>query len=350
MKKNNRKKWIAAATALAAVGVLVGTFAWFTSNDQTVNKFEGGVAGNDVEVVETFTPPTDWKPGQTVEKKVGVLNSGTYDSFTRVSLSGKLTKLKDPNGKLTTDVSVLNGKNADQVYLYTYSGSLNGFTEIPSTSLKYTTKDSNEVTTIKDGAPSFTVASGAYAGTYTLRVLVNADGQYTSYWNNPANNTKYYAKVGSYSKDGNTVILQTNPQFEYLDLTSDTPVTVDWLKTKPTVTVQDDGTATVTSNADENIQIHFVNLSKTPTTGKWFYNDADGYFYYVGKLAPQETTELLIDSVTLNQNADNSYTKVKYDLTINADGIQARKGAPSSDQWVNGTNDTLSTALEDLAN
>jgi len=59
MKKNNRKKWIAAATALAALGVLVGTFAWFTSNDQTVNKFEGGVAGNDVEIVETFTPPED---------------------------------------------------------------------------------------------------------------------------------------------------------------------------------------------------------------------------------------------------------------------------------------------------
>lgn len=353
-EKNNRKKWIAAATALAAIGVLVGTFAWFTSNDRTVNKFEGGVGGNDVEIVEDFTPPTDWQPGQEVKKEVGILNSGLYNSFVRVSLEGTLQKLKPVTGgefgKLSSDPANITGKSKEEIYVYPYNGTLEGFS--PVTNLSYTNTSGDVV----QGEPKFTIPKqdedpNDYAGTYTLKVF-SKNNQYTAYWYDAEKDLKYYAKVDSYKKlDNGTVSLQTTPQYEFITLDYATATTSNWTIDKPTVSPDQDGNATVVSATDggKQIKINFVNLASTPTQGKWYYNSAGGRFYYVGKLAPQDTTPLLINSVTLDDGADNSYTKVKYDLTVNADSIQAIEGAAGSNQWVGTTNDTLKNALESVA-
>lgn len=358
MKKNNRKKWIAAATALAAVGVLVGTFAWFTSNDRTVNSFEGGAAGNDVEIVENFTPPTDWKPGQSVTKEVGILNTGEYASFVRVSLEGQIKKLPtlanptDSYGVLTADPGIITGVSKDEIYVYTYNGTGEGYTPVAADQIQYTALDG----TIKTGEPTFTIQTvdgddNAYAGKYTLKILVNGN-QYSAYWINGTTNVKYYAKINSYEKtSAGKLMIQGTPQYEYIDLSQYvTQDPVDWTKEKPTVAVDQNGEAIVDSKSDANIKIHFVNLRSTPTENYWFYNAADGYFYYVGKLDSQQKTPLLIDKVTLSQDADNSYTKVKYDLTVKADGIQADKGAAPSEQWVSTTNNALANILDGLAN
>lgn len=126
---------------------------------------------------------------------------------------------------------------------------------------------------------------------------------------------------------------------------------MDWTKAptyKPTLTIDANGTATIDAGSDSNIKLNFVNLASTPTAGKWYYNVADGYFYYVGLVASQTQTAQLLDSVTLANTADNSYSKVQFDLIVNSTGIQAAKEAVNSTDWVNNTNADLTTALEGL--
>ncbi|WP_207696422.1 hypothetical protein DOK67_0000800 [Enterococcus sp. DIV0212c] len=338
MKQNkNKKKWVVAATTLAAMAALAGTFAWFTSQDSAKNHFEGNIAGSDVEVVETFTPPTDWKPGQKVNKDVAILNSGDYDSMIRVSFSEILTKLTDASSKTSNDPAILNGKTKKEVYLYPL------------------TEKTGDWTPSKVAATTFVVEGGDYAGTYTLKakeqVVTTEAGstyRYVSYWDNGTE--QYYAKAGSYSRAEDGTITPSAAEFKYVDLAA-TPVDMDWAKAptyKPTLTIDANGTATVDAGSDSNIKLNFVNLASTPTTGKWYYNAADGYFYYVGIVASQTQTAQLLDSVTLANTADNSYSKVQFDLIVNSTGIQAAKEAVNSTDWVNNTNADLTTALEGL--
>ena len=84
--------------------------------------------------------------------------------------------------------------------------------------------------------------------------------------------------------------------------------------------------------------INKINLSYQNTTtikelseGKWV-DGGDGYYYYLGKVAPKETTPYLLDSVTLDNSADNTYKNCKYDVEVIAEGIQASNGA-AADTW-----------------
>ena len=66
------------------------TFAWFTSSDEVTNRL---TASNDygVSIVESFTPPANWLPGQTVNKDVYAVNTGNIAAFVKESISGNLT-------------------------------------------------------------------------------------------------------------------------------------------------------------------------------------------------------------------------------------------------------------------
>lgn len=72
-KKSKNKKVLAASVILAAMIVASSSFAWFTSQDEVVNKLSA-TNGYSVTIVEDFTPPTNWVPGQTVDKAVRVMS------------------------------------------------------------------------------------------------------------------------------------------------------------------------------------------------------------------------------------------------------------------------------------
>lgn len=337
--KKNKKKWVVAATTLAAMAALAGTFAWFTSQDSAKNHFEGNIAGNDVEVVETFTPPVDWKPGQKVNKDVAIMNTGDYSSMIRVSFAETMQKLVDAEAKISNDPTILNGKTKEQIYL---------------TPVNDKTTQTGTWTDSKVAPTTLTVTGGDYAGAYTLKakeqVVTTAAGstyRYVSYWDNGTN--QYYAKVGAYSRADDGTVTPAEANFKYVDLTS-TKIDKDWTNPlyNPTIDVDADGKATIVSNSDPLVNLQFVNLSKTPTANKWFYNTKDGFFYYVGIVTAQEQTAQLLDSVTLSQDANNSYSKFQFDLTVNAKSIQAAKEAVNSADWVNNTDAALTTALEGL--
>lgn len=340
-KKSSRKKWLVATAAFALLAIGAGTFAWFQSKDNVTNHFEGELAGNDVEIVEQFVPKP-WKPGDAVEKKVAVANIGEYDSMIRVSLKETLAKLKNAEAQLTDDATKLDGKTEADIYLMPL--------DVAKVASGYTPS------VVAD--TKFTVTGGYYAGTYTLKVQekeINtaADGtktySYVSYWDNGTK--QYYAKTNGFNRATDGTLTPQTAQFKYVDLERAAADSRDWAASPiytPTLDIKADGTANVESGVDNKIELNFVNLSSTGTAGKWTYNTADGYFYYIGIVGSQAQTAPLLNSVTLLNTADNTYSKLSYDLDVNARSIQAEKEAVDSTDWLNATNATIKTALEGL--
>ena len=62
-------------------------------------------AENDYSVtaVEDFTPPTQWTPGTTVEKKVSAVNTGNIDAFVKATITGDIVLTR--NAGVTVDMN-----------------------------------------------------------------------------------------------------------------------------------------------------------------------------------------------------------------------------------------------------
>lgn len=351
--KKSKKKWIVAATAFAAMAALAATFAWFQSEDKAKNHFEGNIAGNDIEVVETFTPPTDWKPGTDVNKDVTILNTGDYKALVRVSFEELLSLLQNPESQLSDSATALNGKTESDIYVYPFDEAV------------LSSADWAGATDSKVADTKLTVATGDFSGTWTLKAkevkVTTAAGttyKYVSYWENGSK--KIYAKVGQYIRATDGTITPQKAEFKYVDLAVIAPEQKNWYGTPgyaptPSITIDNDGKATIASKSDANITLQFVNLvsnadAKTPAgQNKWTYNQADGYFYYIGVVDAQQQTAQILDSVKLLTSADNSYSKVQFDLTVIAKSIQAQVEATNSSSWLNNTNADIKAALEGLS-
>ena len=100
-KKKNRKPLIA-LLVVAILGIIGGTFAYFTSSDTFTNVFS--TKPYHVEVVETFQSPTDWTPGTTTAKTIVATNKGDIDAAVRIHYTESWTdstnnalSLKDGN-------------------------------------------------------------------------------------------------------------------------------------------------------------------------------------------------------------------------------------------------------------
>ncbi|MCE9675704.1 BsaA family SipW-dependent biofilm matrix protein [Paraclostridium bifermentans] len=108
---NKKKIQALAVSGVLTVGVIGGTLAWFTSQDQLTNVFNTG--SNDdkesktgIKIIEEFEKPENMLPGDEVNKDVQVSNTTTYDQFIRVKLTPKFVdttkdrkEIKEVNGK-----------------------------------------------------------------------------------------------------------------------------------------------------------------------------------------------------------------------------------------------------------
>jgi len=66
------------------------TFAWFTSKDEVTNRLTAN-ADYGVSIIESFTPPKNWIPGQEVNKDVYATNTGNIGAYVKETVSGALT-------------------------------------------------------------------------------------------------------------------------------------------------------------------------------------------------------------------------------------------------------------------
>lgn len=84
MKKNNKKKALIALVALAFVGVIGVTYAYFKSSTSFENLFK--TEKYEATFKKTFTSPENWTPGTTTPNKVEVTNSGKVAIVARAKI------------------------------------------------------------------------------------------------------------------------------------------------------------------------------------------------------------------------------------------------------------------------
>ena len=88
MEKKNKLPVIA-LVLVAVLGVVGGTFAYFTTTDTFENVFR--TKPFKTVVTETFDSPENWTPGTTTNKTVTAQNAGDVDVAVRVSYTEKWT-------------------------------------------------------------------------------------------------------------------------------------------------------------------------------------------------------------------------------------------------------------------
>lgn len=88
-KSKRRGRVFRASCILAALIIAGSSFAWFTSQDEVTNRL---TASSDygVSIVESFTPPKNWLPGQEINKDVYAVNTGSVDAFVKETVAGVL--------------------------------------------------------------------------------------------------------------------------------------------------------------------------------------------------------------------------------------------------------------------
>ena len=112
-KSKRRGRVFRASCILAALIIAGSSFAWFTSKDEVTNRL---TANSDygVSIVESFTPPKNWIPGQEINKDVYAVNTGSIAAFVKESISGNLTYTYEKRTGVAPDES---GKPEDYVEL-----------------------------------------------------------------------------------------------------------------------------------------------------------------------------------------------------------------------------------------
>lgn len=340
MNKNRKKKVLALASTFALIAIVAATFAWFTSKDHKDNRFEGQIAaGKDIEVVESFEPPTDWQPGSEVNKDVAIANTGKYDTLVRVSLAESLEQLKNHQANLTTGAD-LEGKTNGNAYLLLGTDAPAGFTD----------------STFDGTPPTVTVATGEFAGTYTLKVKEKAEtvGNKTTYsyrYTFEKGGVLYHAgSIDGFVRTADKITVKSGaPTLSYISLEYKPADTREWTNPIYAPAFTAEGTTiwnSLAATGANNIQISFNNITTDPKIAdKWFFNTTDGYFYYTSIVKPGGNTTQLMDAVKLLGTAGNEYSKLIYNLRVTGYGISAYKDAV--DEWVP-TAGPLATALKDL--
>ena len=85
--KNINKRTKLAVSALLLLTLIATTWAYFNQTSEIGNKFN--TKNHGVETIEEFTPEQELLPGETIDKKVGVKNTGDYGLVVRIRFDEK---------------------------------------------------------------------------------------------------------------------------------------------------------------------------------------------------------------------------------------------------------------------
>ena len=334
------------AILLALITAVSATFAWFTSNDSAINHLETDQFTNgDVKIVEVFDPKDPLNPGMDVNKDVGAVNTGASGALLRISYAEVLRKLAN-NGKPSAVTTLWNGGTASIPQLFESKSIAAGGA--------YT------------AANGWSDITGAAQGLFDLTAL-NIPTDVTVLYKETVIGTKTtyqfvtYGTIGTHQSKYDGQLQRVSADFQYEKATKKVTVTNnDWnfwqfdLPANATkVKWADLGTfndidsnfvskvgATLTlprteAQSDSNIELLFTSFVKTDlnqcSDGDWWYNQEDGYFYYIGKLGSGQATKTnLLDAVGLKATADSAYCNLNYDLIVKMESIQNVKEALKS--------------------
>ncbi|SHJ31028.1 BsaA family SipW-dependent biofilm matrix protein [Hespellia stercorisuis] len=104
--KNKKNLFLVAFLCLFLIG---GVFAYWTQELQVRNEFK--TARYDTKVVEDFTPPSNWLPGQEINKDVSIQNKGTIPVFVRGTIHQKWMRRENSYDGDGNPIAPLKGEN-----------------------------------------------------------------------------------------------------------------------------------------------------------------------------------------------------------------------------------------------
>jgi len=368
MKSSKTRKTVlvSLAIALALVTVLASTFAWFSARDEVLNRLATKDGLANVSIQETFVEPDDWKPGQTITKEVAVVDTGSAPALARITFEELLKVNLPPIGEEDPFNATMAtaGKKPMLFDITPFSGS--DWFKVTTTAnagkggikLAADYEDLNGVEVWAKYTPAGTSPSNGSLGSYSFAMWAPVDG--TAFDGSPQAIT--YTRAW----DSATKTL-TLSDIEYLAYKPAVTATADWTVDKPAAanigkSVAETklngsaapATADTTGNYPNNIQLNYANVitSLTGTSadnGKWYYNELDGYFYYIGLVTPGTTTAAMLESLLLKSAADSDYySNLVFDLTVLMEAIQHTQDAVLS--WVPTTGATANTDLNTALN
>jgi alternate signal-mediated exported protein len=390
MRKN--KKIIGSlAVVLAVMTALSGaTFAWFTSQDSVTNHVETDqLTSGDVKLVEIFDPDDPFNPGVDINKDVWAVNTGSTDAIVRISFAEVLTKLA-LDGKAVNFTKVYDGTkytapvdpadDLDDSAQYTAIPLLFNSDSIAAGGAYDSAAGWKELTTVTslavDGITSIVGLPANVTLRYFYKTLTSAGRSYTNYtfvaYAPITSSDKYNGKLQNISADfdvdENGALTVSNVKYpvfvvnkpvqkKWALLTNhatdaDSPIGVGFGLATPIPTVANPLPDTITetrrrwqSATDPLLELVFANIGATTNSvvitaldtvtpandaGKWWYNADDGYFYYIGKVAPGQATPVLLDAVGLNFIAGDAHNNLSFDLIVKMDAVQNVKEALST--------------------
>jgi len=351
--------------SLAAVMLLSATFAWYTANDSVTNHLATKDALANVSIRETFVSPDDWKPGQTITKEAGAINTGTAPAMVRIALEEVLKVYQPPVGETAKFNAALEtagrrpqlfdassytpiGTGAtDWVELTTTANTVIGGVKLAaSVDAKVYAKYSPAATTGSSiDSWEFAIWSPITGTSYTT---MNQAVTYDKAWDQ-ATKTLSISNV-KYLTYGAQVVVGDPTPVKWTAATIPSAANVNKSKAESLINAN----ALVTGNYPNNIVINYDQMI-TALTGtsadaeNWYYNSVDGYFYYIGLVAPGTATKNLLSSLKLSNTANSDYyANMSYDLIVTMEAIQHTKDAIAS-EWTGVAGvAALKTALEAL--
>ena len=372
MKKRTKKKPIILllAVVMAFVMMLSATFAWFTSADAKVNHFETLIMDDgSVTVFELFDPPEDWKPGQEITKKVAATNNGEADVLVRISFEEVLRMLGNDAAQHTTTAPVttdenLTGKDIPVTAATAGYTTANGWIEISNVASGGTALGLEKVSGIPAGAKVWGKSATAVDGkvSYTFASYMPVTYKYNHLDGTELTKTVNQKMTADFVVTGTGSKELTVSNISYYYYTAKTTEQVDWAGDNkmigqapydttgaPFAATPQTLTDVETLLADSNGMLSVIFGSEfdnsASVTGvaddKWWYNEDDGYFYYIGAVKSGTTTPNLLEKVTLSEDAGNEYGLLEYDLIVLLEAIQNTTDAvKSATGWnINDTTD-----------
>ncbi|MDR1952887.1 MAG: BsaA family SipW-dependent biofilm matrix protein [Clostridiales Family XIII bacterium] len=322
--KKNKKLVICTSSALALIMVIMATFAWFTANDAVKNHLETAqISDGSARIVEVFTPPTNWTPGQTVTKNVSVANDGTEDILARVSFEEMMDLLKVP---ASAKDKMASGDQIPQTVNPANYNDAAGYKDITKTNLTVknlpgdvTLRVKTDTTTGSKVAYSFVAYAPITSGTH---------------------NGKFQRVTADFAVNGTEVTVSNLKYWAFDGRNKDTAAWAKFVKpqiTNPAAPIKKPGRADINNpitDSGKKITLDYTdkNISTLakPVENQWWYNNGDGFFYYIGKIAPGMSTVSLLDSLTLDPSAGPEYGGMAFDLFVNMEAIQNSKAAITS--------------------
>ena len=336
---------LATAIVLALVTIVGATFAWFTATDSVKNRLATKDSLANVYIQETFVPPDDWKPNQTITKEVAVIDSGSAPALVRVSFE-EMLKINLPAQGVATAFTAAMETATQKPLIFDDTAYPHGATD-----------DWFKLSDTVAGPGGIKLAAAYPIDVYAKYSPAASSGSsLDSYafvaWA-PISGTSYAGELQAVEFEqawnGVTKIL-TLSNITYMTYQGELTTTADWTVDKPAAYNRSVAEATMNTTGTAaghypgHIELNYATVNAAVTPNEWFYNAGDGYFYYVGLVNPGVPTASMLKSLTLNKDADGYYSNMTYDLTVNMEAIQHTEDAVNS-VWSSLSAGALKTAL-----